>query len=175
MVKIISKAKFLLLFGAISFFVFISSCSDDEETPKSDLIGFWTVTDVNIDATIFGSSIPDFFIDELGFSEIDANIVATLIESQLNAMFIGSTIDFRENKTYFSNFGGEVDDGTWSSNANSITLDPGTVDEQVATIISLSATTAIIGLSMTEYEDIDDNPLTPDVPIDLEVELTLTK
>jgi hypothetical protein len=54
-------------------------------------------------------------------------------------------------------------------------MDAGTVDEQVIDIISLTSNSAVVGFSQTELVDIDDDELTPDVPIDMTVELTLTK
>jgi len=179
MTKIISKAKFLLLFGALSLFVFISSCSEDEEpAAKSDLIGLWTIDEANVDATIGGQSITDYFINVLGASEIEAGIAAAFIESIIQATFSGTgTIDFKDNNTYFSNIGGEIDDGTWSvsSDGKTVTLDAGTVDETTVNIISLSGNTLKISFTQVETEDIDDNPATPDVAIDILVEMTLTK
>jgi hypothetical protein len=176
MLSTISKVKLLLILGTISYFAFITSCSDDDDdAAKSDLVGLWTVTSAVVDASINEKTIKDYFIDELGFDEINATAAATLIQSSLPVMFIGSTINFKEDNTYISNFAGEPDDGTWSTDGNTITLDEGTIWEQTADIISLSPSMAKIGLSITEVEDIDDNPATPDVPIDMEVEMTLTK
>ena len=179
MTKIIAKAKFLLLFGALSFFVFITSCNnDDEKVANADLIGLWTIDEVNADATIGGQSITDYFIDVLGASEIEAGIAAAFIESIIQATFSGTgTIEFKDNNTYISNIGGEIDDGTWSvsSDGKTVTLDGGTVDEMIINIISLSGNTLKISFNEVETEDIDDNPVTPDVAIDILVEMTLTK
>ena len=62
-----------------------------------------------------------------------------------------------------------------SSDGKTLTLDGGTVDEMMITINSLTSTTANLTLSEEIEEDLDDDPETPDVPIDIAVDLTLTK
>jgi hypothetical protein len=159
-------------------FVTYTGCVNDEENPDnvaSKLIGLWTISDAQIDATIGGLSITDFLID-MGLSEVEAAAFTLLFNQALLANFSG-TIEFKANNTYVTNIGGDTDDGTWSMNAagDEITLDAGTIDEQVIDIISLTSNIVVVGFSQTEYEDIDDEPLTPDIPIDMTIELTLTK
>jgi len=173
------KFKFLLLLGIISAFVALTGCNKDDENPDdvaSKLVGLWTISDAQVDATIGGLSITDFLIDMMQLSEVEAAAFATLFNQALMANFTG-TIEFKANNTYFINIGAATDDGTWSINAagDEITMDAGTVDEQVIDIISLTSSSAVVGFSQTEFVDMDDDPLTPDVPIDMTIELTLTK
>jgi len=67
--------------------------------------------------------------------------------------------------------------GTWnlSSDGKKLTLDAGTIDEMVIDIISLTSSTANLTFSEQILEDLDDDPLTPDVPIDVEINMTLIK
>ena len=180
MKKLEFTLKIILLVGAVSAFVSFTGCNNDNENPDNpavnNLIGLWTITDAQFDATIEGKSLIQYAIDLLGVSELEAEILASLFEDALTSNFDG-TIEFKANNTYISNTGGEVDDGTWSLNAagDKLTLDAGTMDEQVIDVLLLTSSTLKVGLDQTEYEDIDDDPLTPDVPIDMSIELTLSK
>jgi len=174
-----SKVQFFLLLGIMFAFITFTGCNKDNENPDdaaSKLIGLWTISDAQVDATINGLSITDFLIDMLGLSEVEAAAYATLFNQLILINFTG-TIEFKANNTYVIDIGAATDDGTWSMNADGdkITMDAGTVDEQVIDIISLTSNMAVVGFSQTEYEDMDDDPLTPDVPIDMTIELTLTK
>jgi hypothetical protein len=173
-----SYLKFFFLIGSLLVFVTYTGCNNDDEEGGNEslLIGVWTITDANIEADIGGLSIKDYFINVGGFSEVEADAFATLFESMLALNFVG-TLQIKDNYTYITNFGGESDDGTWSLNSagDKITLDAGTVDEMVITIISLTENTLVASTDMTELADIDENPLSPDVEISLTVELTFSK
>jgi len=162
----------------MSAFVALTGCNKDDENPDdvaSKLIGLWTISDAQVDANIGGLSITDFLV-QMGLSEAEAAAYTALFNQILLVNFTG-TIEFKANNTYVTNIAGELDDGTWSINAagDEVTMDAGTVDEQVIDIISLTSNSAVVGFSQTELVDIDDDELTPDVPIDMTVELTLTK
>ena len=175
--KFLSNLKFLLLIGVLFAFVTFTGCNDDDESSNASLlIGLWTITDADIDADIGGLSIIDYFIDMAGLSELEAEAFATLFDALLEATFTG-TIEIKDDNTYITNFGGEIDDGTWSLNSagDKIILDAGTADEMVINIVSLTETTLIASVDTTELTDIDDNTLTPDIEVSLSVQLTLTK
>jgi len=180
MKKFQTSLKFLLLFGVLFSVVTFIGCNDDDESPDDpvvdNLIGIWTISNVELDASIGGQSLLAFIAEELGISEAEAALFEDLFNSALEENFVG-TIEFKANNTYVTNVGGDIDDGTWSLNSagDKITLDAGTVDEQVIDIVSLTATMLKVSFDQTEYEDIDDDEMTPDVPIDMTVVLTLTK
>jgi len=173
-----SFLKFLFLIGSLLVFITYTGCNDDDEEGGNEslLIGVWTITDANIEADIGGLSIKDYFINVGGLSEVEAETFATVFESMLALNFVG-TLQIKDDYTYITNFGGEIDDGTWSLNSagNKITLDAGTADEMVITIISLTENTLVASTDMTELTDIDENPLSPDVEISLSLELTFSK
>jgi hypothetical protein len=87
------------------------------------------------------------------------------------------TLQIKDDNTYISNFGGEIEDGTWALNSDGdvLTIDGGTVDEMVINIISITETTLVVSTDTEEFVDIDDNEITPDVEVSLSVQLTLTK
>ena len=180
MKKFQTNLKFLFLFGILISFVTLIGCNNDDENPdnpiSAELVGLWTISDSNVDVSILGMSIIDYLVNVGGLSEVEAQAFATLFETLLTTNFSG-TIEFKANNTYITNIGGETDDGTWSLNSagDKVTLDAGTADEQVIDIISLTANTLIVGFDQTEFEDLDDDPMTPDVEISLSIELTLTR
>lgn len=169
----------ILLFIAILTFVF-TGCSDDDNggnpSPADNLIGTWTVDNVDITAMVGNQSLTDFFINEGGLTEQEAALAYTLFETFLMAEVTGS-ITFKDDNTYVSNFGGSPDDGTWSlsSDGKTLTLDAGTVDEVEIEVVSLTNSTANMLFAQTVMQDLDDDPMTPDVPIDVEADMTLTK
>jgi hypothetical protein len=178
MEKLQSYLKVIFVMGVLFAFVTYTGCSDDDEGDNvaSMLIGTWTITDSDIDAEVGGLSIKDYFIDIGGLSELEAETYANLFNSFLAAMFTG-TLEIKDDNTYVSTFGGEVVDGTWSVNStgDKIIIDGGTADEMIITIVSLTETTLVALTTTSEFVDIDSNPLSPEVEVLLEVQLTLSK
>ena len=181
MKKLMSSLKFLLIIGFISTFIVFTGCKDDDgnggtPTPADNLIGTWTVTNADITAMVGNQSLTDFFINVGGLDPASAALAYTLFETFFLAELNGS-ITFKNDNTYLSNFGGSPDDGTWSlsSDGKTLTLDAGTVDEIVIDVISLTSNSANMVISQSILEDLDDDPLTPDVPIDVEANMTLSK
>jgi hypothetical protein len=167
---------FIFLSSLIVLFAGCNGDDDGEEMAGADLIGTWEVTNAELDATVGNQSLTDYFIDVGGLSPENASIAYTLFETFFLAELDG-TIQFLSNNTYLSNFGNQPDDGTWSlsSDGKTLTFDGGTVDETMVTINSLTSTTVNLTLSEEIEEDLDDDPETQDVPIDVEVDLTLSK
>jgi len=175
--KIQSNLKFLCLMGTLFFFVTYIGCSDDDDENSKEnlLIGVWTITNADIDASIGGMSIVDYLVNVAGYSQIEAELMETLFQNMLLPNFTG-TIDFKENHTYVTTFGGEIDDGFWSLNAagDKLTLDAGTIYEMVIDVNSLTASNFVGSTSFVESVDIDDDG-NPDVDVAISVQLTLTK
>jgi hypothetical protein len=174
--KIRSNLKFLFILGIVSVLISYTGCNDDDENSKESLlIGVWTITDADIDATIGGMSIVDYLVNIEGYSQVQAEAMAALFQAMLLPNFTG-TIEFKENHTYVTTFGGDVDDGTWSLNSagDKITLDAGTIYEMVIDIVSLTASTLVANTDVIESVDIDDDMI-PDVDVSIYVQLTFTK
>ena len=173
-----SYLKALFLLGFLFTFISYTGCNDDDEGDNvaTMLIGTWTITDAEFDSDIGGMSIKDFFINIGGLSEIEAEAFATIFETVMATTFTG-TLQLKDDNTYISNLGGEIEDGTWalSSSGDVLFIDSGTPDEMVIHIISITETTLIVSTDTSEFIDIDDNPITPDVEVNLSVQLTLTK
>jgi len=179
MKKVQSNLKILFLIGVLLAFVTYTGCNKDDDegiNPAQQFIGLWTVTNIDVDASIGGQSVKDFLVNVGGMSEIEAEAIATLLESMISANFTG-TLEIKEDHTYITTFGGAVDDGTWSINStgDKITVDGGTADEMVIDVISITENMLVASLDTIESIDIDDNELTPDVDISLSIQMTLTK
>lgn len=177
MKKLLSHLKLLLFIGA--FIIVFTGCKDEENggSPEvNNLLGTWTVDNVDISAMVGGQSLTDWFINVGGLSAENAAIAYAIFETFLLAEVSGS-ITFKDDNTYVSSFGGSPDDGTWSlsSDGKTLTLDAGTVDEVQINVISLTNSTAHMVFAQQILEDLDDDPLTPDVPIDVEADMTLSK
>jgi len=178
MKKVQYYLKLLLLFGALSVFISYTGCnSDDEGDPiVNPLIGTWTISDVNLVTDIGDMSVKEFLMEVGGLSDLKATGYAILFESLLVSTFNG-TIEFKDDNTYVSNIAGEMEEGTWqlSSNGDKITLDTGTTEETVITVITLTENTLKLSLSTSELANIDDESPIPDLDISIAVEMTLTK
>ena len=74
MKRLITTLGFLVFSGSIFLFLFFAACSDDDENPDNniDVVGFWTVSEVDIhEASVGNQSVVDFFINIGGMPEQD--------------------------------------------------------------------------------------------------------
>lgn len=177
MKKVQYNLQLLLLFGVLSVFISYTGCNNDEEDPEvNPLIGIWTISDVSL-VTEFGEmSVKEFLMEVGGLSEIEASGYALLFESLLDATFNG-TIEFKEDNTYESYIAGETEEGTWhlNSDGDELTLNSGTPNEAVVSVLTLTEDTLELSLSTSELANIDDESMIPDLDISIAVEMTLTK
>lgn len=170
MKKLLFNLSFLALIGTL--FVFFAGCNGDENGDEevSDLVGFWTNSNIEIDLSVGGQSLLDLLILG-GFSEEEANLIIADIESQVMDEIGGTgTIEIRSDGTYISNFGGTSDDGTWnlSSDEKTLTLDAGTIDEIVLNVTSLTSNMLIITQTEITEEEFEG------IPVEILIEITMT-
>ncbi len=176
MKKVQNYLNLLLLSGVLSVLISYSGCNNDEEPEIDPIIGAWTISDVNL-VTEFGDmSVKEFLMEVGGLSEIDATGYAILFESLLDATFNG-TIEFKADNTYESYIAGEKEEGTWRLNASrdELTLNAGTPDESVVSVVILTEDTLKLSLNTSELANVDDESLIPDLDVSIAVEMTLTK
>lgn len=167
----------LLLFGVLSVLISYTGCNNDDEEPEiNPIIGIWTISDVNLVTELGDMSVKEFLMEVGGLSEGSAAGYALLFESLLDATFNG-TIEFKEDNTYESYIAGEEEDGTWHLNSagNELTLNSGTPDETVVSVLTLTDDTLKLSLSTSDLANIDDVSMIPDLDISIAVEMTLTK
>ena len=177
MKKVQNNLTLLLLFGVLSVFISYTGCNNDEDEPEiNPIIGTWTISDVNL-VTEFGDmSVKEFLMEVGGLPEIDAMGYALLFESLLDATFNG-TIEFKEDNTYESYIAGEKEEGTWHLNStrDQLTLNSGTSDETIVSVLTLTKDTLKLSLNTSELANIDDESMIPDLDISIAVEMTLIK
>jgi hypothetical protein len=162
--------KKLFLMTMILAVLFISSCGDDDEgldQTSLDLIGVWQSDDeVSLSVGITG----------LTQEEID--VYEDFIGLFLNAFAQGffGTIEFKDDLSYTSSFGGEAQTGTWEVLSDGETLiirENGETEETEVEIISLTSTTVVFGFQEIETDDLNEDGIDDEIIID--VELTMNK
>ena len=157
----------------------VAGCSSDDGTTSMStmekLIGTWTTSDVNVDATIDGQSVTDYLVDVGGLTPAEAAAQYAIFQALLESEVTGS-LTLNSDNTYVSSFGGGSDSGTWSlsSDGKTLTLFEGT-DTIVITVQSVTANLLNVSLGDDILEDIDNDAGTPDVLISVLADVTLVK
>ena len=163
----------ILLMTLVMTVLFISGCNKDDEglDPKSlELVGVWQAKEASLLFTVDGVSLYQYYLNQ-GLSEAEADEALNFLGG-LIIQTLSGTIEFKNDKTYTANFGGEVETGSW------VLLNEGTVLKMTesmtsevtdAEIISIGATRLIIGYDES-YTDDDTGE-----EIAINIELTLDK
>jgi len=173
------KFKRILFMMAIPALVILfTACNDDEGAtpdPAADLYGEWVSSEILVSFSIDGQGLLTYLVDELDLSQEEAEEFVDAILVELSQGFSGM-LEFRTDNTYTANFGDGPETGTWtiSEDKSLITLtQTGDSDPDEIDVVSLNATTLVVGFEETFEEDLDDDG-TADI-IDLGIELTFVK
>lgn len=163
------KGIFLVLFTGLVF----ASCSKDSD-PEEDILGTWTVGDVDFEATIGTKSLLQYYMDEFSMTEPQAQAAMAAFDAALTQQFTG-TIEIRADSTYTATMGDESDTGTWSlsSDYKKLTLDSDADETIDLDIISLTSGKAVMGMPQSISEDLNDDDFPEDISVT--VEMTLNK
>lgn len=168
------RSLFLLLILPLT--VTLTSCEDDENEEmggEAALTGTWTYESASIDLLVDGVPILDYFMDELGATEEEAEQFETIFEDNAN-FFEGINITFESDGTYSVDDDGMTETGTWSLNedASEITFDAGTADATVLEVFTLTNSQLSFGLSEEDSEDLNDDDDPETLTIDLVINMT---
>ncbi len=146
--------------------VLISGCNKDDEgldQTSLKLIGVWeTVGGVQLNV-----SITNLTNEELSEYEEDVN-------AYLNAFvqkFFG-TFEFKANLTYTSTLGSNTETGTWAVINEETTIlltETGTTETTQIEIVSLNATTLVIGLEELDTSDFNNDGTEEEITLQVEV------
>lgn len=172
---IFKQSRFL----ALIFVLITWACSNDDDTVEittaEKLIGTWTTTDVNVDASVGGQSITDYLVNDVGLSPTEAAAQNAIFEGLLVAELTGS-LTFNSDNTYTTNFGGSASDGTWSLSPDekTLTLVDG-AETVVVTIVSITGSLLNASITDTINEDLDNDPGTQEVAILVLADITLVQ
>ena len=143
---------------------------DNEMSTAELLVGTWTPTDINIEASVGTQSVPDYLVNEVGLSPEDAAAQYELLQDEFEAQITEELI-FNADNTYSSYFNGAYDYGEWSLSEDEKTLSllEGTIpDIIIITINSISEDTWDATTGGAFLLDLDNNPATPDVLVSVE-------
>ena len=171
--KVLYSAILSLFCGIMCMFF---SCGDDNEDASTAelIIGKWTISDTKMDLMFNDKSLVQYLIEELDLSQSEAVIFKDLLEETLLEFFVG-TIEFKRDKSFIINIGGDVDSGTYiiSADGKTLIIDAGTDDETKADIILLNSSTLIIEMNQHAEEDLDEDGLTEQLT--MKIKMTLNK
>ncbi|MBN2666179.1 MAG: hypothetical protein JXR67_06690 [Bacteroidales bacterium] len=159
------KGIILVLFTGLVF----ASCSK-ESNPEEDILGTWTVENVDFEATIGTKSLLQYYMDEFSMTEPQAQAVMAAFDAALAQQFTG-TIEIRADNTYTATMGDESDTGTWSlsSDYKKLTLDSDSDETIVLDIISLTSAKAVMGMAEEISEDLNDDDVPEDISVTIEM------
>ena len=157
--------------------VILTQCGGDDEgdnkTALDDLIGTWTTSSATFEFDIGGQTFTQFFQDAFGISEADAQALTDAFETAFEEGFAGN-VQFNEDNTYESSFGGDIETGTFvlfvGPDSMSLTLDPNDSDDELKfDVVTLNSNTLIISLTETENDDFDGDGTEETLTITLEL------
>ena len=175
MKKLLSNLVFLSILG--SLFIFLSNCSE-EKISSSNLVGVWNVTNVEYDSYVGSMTVEEYYLNELGLTAQLTAIAMSFFNDEVESYLSSTLIEFEADFWYWTNIGDPAgDEGTWSINDNEtiIMLDEGTIWENPITVNSLTNTSLNISFTMEEEVDLDDDELSPDVTVTIDITMTLSK
>jgi hypothetical protein len=94
----------------------------------------------------------------LGISNSEAEQLRDLFETEFTDGFTG-TITFDEDGTYSTDFGNEIETGTWALNGSTLILNPDIASDGPTnlTVLSLNSSSSSFEFSETETVDLDDD------------------
>jgi len=168
----------LILFIGLST-VLVSSCKKEDEANQSEnsLVGTWTMGQTSVDITVDGIDVIQYLTTNFDISQEVAQGAVDSIVNEINESNKG-TIAFKADNSYHLSFTNttEEEDGNWSVSSDGNTLNLYFENEESnLPILSLTASTVLIGLP-TEYEevDVDDDGLNETI-LKLDMELSLSK
>lgn len=162
--------KKLFLMTMVFGILFISSCGDDDEgldQTSLDLIGVWETEDeVQFEVLITG-------LTQEELTEFQ-DIINQFLTGYAQGFF--GTIEFKDDLSYTSSFGGETQTGTWQvlNEGESLVLsETGETEDIVLEIVSLTSSTVVLTFEETESEDLNGDGSDDEITID--VTLTMNK
>ena len=147
----------------------VLSCSKDSN-PADDILGTWTVESATFSAIVGTKTLTQFLIDEVGYTEAEAQQFIELFTLKMQQAFSG-TIEMKSDNTYSSNIGGEDDSGTWSliSDDTKLVIDSDTDDPMTLDIIELTSSKLRVQGTYFEEEDLNDDEVPETINIDIEL------
>lgn len=148
--------KIVLPLLLVAIAVTFNSCEnkDAEDNHSGNIVGTWTLVSTSADVMINGESMLDFFMEELNLTKAQAEALAELYLSDLDAE---GTIEFKEDGTYVAKIDGDTDEGVYemSSDNKKMVVDKGTEYETEFNVRTLTSSALVIEFSESDSDDVD--------------------
>ena len=169
-------SKFALIFILGFLVVLAQSCKKDNNTPKSEIIGTWTMGKAEVAVTVGGVDLVQYLISTYGLTEAQAQALLDMILEE-NIVEDSGTIAFKDDNTYHVSQVDGNEDGTWSitNDGKTLNLKAQGSEEEHLSIITLTSNMLHLGLPpITEEVDFNEDGI-PETTLVIEIELRLTK
>lgn len=122
--------KFLVILS-LSGLLFLHSCSNDDN-PTSSIVGTWEVTSTTTDILINESSIKDFYVENFGFTEEQAQALEDAFDTgTFFSETIGSRFTFNEDGTLERVSDDLISTGTYTTDQSQLALQFGVDKEEI--------------------------------------------
>lgn len=166
------KNKIYSGFLGITFFTFILfSCgNEDEKTPSPEpIVGSWSYSSYEYDATINGQGYIQYLSETLGFSETEAQFAANMFflqefEPQLEDL----SVSFDSNGNYVLQQGDTEETGTYSLNSDNTQLTlVSETETTVFEVVELSETNMELSITEELEEDFNKDGVGEEIEVDL--------
>jgi len=167
-----NKIRNLLWVLSATILFSLAACNkDDEEVDQNKLlVGLWESTEVRMTFSVSQISLYQYYIDELGLTEEEADEANQLYGDIFASGLIGS-IEFNEDNTFTSTLGSSVETGTWwIVNSTTLKLTEELRTDQIdLTIVTLNTAKLVIGFDDTKIDDINEDGTDEEILIEIEI------
>ncbi|MEX2593342.1 MAG: DUF4923 family protein [Anditalea sp.] len=172
------KNNLNLLFLAVlisSFSILVSCGNKDDESPKQDrIVGTWTYSSLDYDATINGQNYITFLVENLGVSEAEAQTMASILILQGIEQIAGAGITFNADGTYVIQDGSSEETGTYSleNNETQLTLNPDDGDTIIFEVTEFTNNSLTLASSEEVLEDLNGDGTDETIEITFDIGFT---
>lgn len=153
---------------AASLLLFFTQCNDDAEEigGAADLVGVWDLQSTEVELKVAGVPLLQV-LQTLGYTQQEAETLIEEIKDDLSDQDL--SLEFTEDNMYEVNSSGiNVEEGTWSLNGSTLSIDPVGDDPTNFEVLTLNATTLVVSFSETDDLEYDDEGNTVEVTGDIE-------
>ncbi len=163
------------------FAIAVVACKEEdggEDTPSSRILGIWTLNTVETDITINGQDYVTYIQALDNLTEQEKQLFLALVQAELENITFeqGSTIEFKSGSNYEAKTPDESPEtGTYtlSADGKTLTMDPGTADEQELEVTTLSnSNLTLVGTDTDNTTDLNEDGTNEEVLAVIQLNLT---
>ncbi len=120
-----------LVILSVSGLLFLSACSDDDDL-SSSIVGSWEITSTNSEILIDGGGISDFYVENFGFTEEQAQALEDAFDTAtFFSETVGSRFTFNEDGTLERVTDDITSEGTYAIDQKQLTIQFGVGKEEI--------------------------------------------